>query len=76
MCVCVCSANVTAVESREELEALKNNHDVLFMLVYDGKVDSDWHKTYSKVLCVVSLCVAISSLHALYCTPIVLVCLY
>ncbi len=48
--VCVCSANVTLVESREELEALKNNHDVLFMLVHDSKVDSDWHKTYSKVL--------------------------
>ncbi len=38
-----------AVTTAEELEALKSDNDVLFLLVHDGTVDSDWQGVYTKV---------------------------
>ena len=38
-----------AVNSKEELEELKSDHDVLFLLVHDGTVDNDWQAAYMKV---------------------------
>ena len=43
------SAEVTRVNTTQQLSELRKAHPVIFLLVHDWEVDRDWHGTYTKV---------------------------
>lgn len=42
------SAEVSNMNSRSELAALKKNHSVIFLIVHDEEIDHDWHRIFIK----------------------------
>lgn len=43
------SSDVAWVNTTQQLAAYQRNYSVLFLLVHDREVDSDWHATYTQV---------------------------
>jgi thiol-disulfide isomerase/thioredoxin len=45
----VMAINLAEVSSVRELSEVQRDHPVVFLVVYDGQTDPDWHHTYSTV---------------------------
>lgn len=43
------SINLTEVSTARELSEVQSNHPVVFIVVYSGQTDPDWHYAYSVV---------------------------